>query len=313
MKVQIWGAGGGSGHFQGRQGGSGGGGGFVEAILELEPFTILEITVGSGGRAGVRGSEIEAMDLVTMKEAVAYQKEAEKNLSADQRSRSLVPQIDTMDSQCGITLGGTPGGGEGYGGNGCFATGGGGGYTSIARRTTKGTVMYLVASGGGGGGSVPGMPGGGLTGVLPGTLLDPICGGTATVEKPGLAGDSGSTYNAQWPATSGLQWQGGNGCEFGAGGGGGYYGGGGGGTTPGIAGGGGGGSCFVYEGIVKDNVVVMGRGELPGGLQHNPPQACGIGEWDKIPGYTGQGGKGDPYVTNAGNNGAVRLYKPGFY
>jgi hypothetical protein len=52
------------------------------------------------------------------------------------------------------------------------------------------------------------------------------------VDKPGRAGDSGSTYNAQWPATAGQQWQGGNGCEFGAGGGGGYYGGGGGGTSP---------------------------------------------------------------------------------
>jgi hypothetical protein len=116
----------------------------------------------------------------------------------------------------------------------------------------------LLASGGGGGGSVPGKrerererenyyiksvtnisfscslgaPGGAFEGILPGTLIDAICGGTATVDKPGRAGDSGSTYNAQWPATAGQQWQGGNGCEFGAGGGGGYYGGGGGGTSP---------------------------------------------------------------------------------
>lgn len=92
--------------------------------------------------------------------------------------------------------------------------------------------MLLLAAGGGGGGSVPGLPGAALEGVLPGTLLDPICGHTATVEMGGMAGDSGSTYNAAWPATSGSQYQGGNGCEFGAGGGGGYCGGGGGGTSP---------------------------------------------------------------------------------
>jgi hypothetical protein len=62
------------------------------------------------------------------------------------------------------------------------------------------------------------QPGGGLEGVLAGTLLDPLNGMTATVEKEGLAGESGSTFNAAWPATSGSMWQGGNGCEFGAGG-----------------------------------------------------------------------------------------------
>lgn len=60
-------------------------------------------------------------------------------------------------------------------------------------------------------------------------------------------------------------------------------------------------------------MIIMGNGLMPGGLQHDPPQACGIGEWDKREGYAGQGGKGDPYVTMAGNNGAVRLLKPGFY
>lgn len=115
-------------------------------------------------------------------------------------------------------------------------------------------------------------------------MLDPINGGTATVEEGGRAGESGSTYNADWPANPGEQWQGGNGCQFGAGGGGGYFGGGGGGTMPGISGGGGGGACFVYPDIVYDNVVVMGHGMIAGGQNHNPPQACGIGEWDKVEG-----------------------------
>lgn len=62
------------------------------------------------------------------------------------------------------------------------------------------------------------QPGGALEGVLAGTLLDPLNGTTATVESPGKGGESGSTYNAAWCSTPGLAWQGGNGCEFGAGG-----------------------------------------------------------------------------------------------
>lgn len=54
--------------------------------------------------------------------------------------------------------------------------------------------------------------------MLAGTLLDPMNGTTATVDAPGIGGESGSTYNAAWPASAGEQWKGGNGCEFGAGG-----------------------------------------------------------------------------------------------
>ena len=96
-------------------------------------------------------------------------------------------------------------------------------------------------------------------------------------------------------------------------GGGGYFGGGGGGTMPGIAGGGGGGSSYVYANIARDHVIVMGHGNQPGGLNHNPPLACGLGEWDKTGGFAGQGGLGDAFLTCAGNNGAIRLTKPGHY
>ena len=96
-------------------------------------------------------------------------------------------------------------------------------------------------------------------------------------------------------------------------GGGGYYGGGGGGTMPGISGGGGGGSSYIYMNIARDNVMVMGHGMQPGGLNHNPPLACGLGEWDKVGGFAGQGGIGDPHNTRTGNNGAIRLIKPGHY
>ena len=47
MKFQIWGAGGGSGHFVGRTAGSGGGGAYIEALVFLNPYDILEIQVVS--------------------------------------------------------------------------------------------------------------------------------------------------------------------------------------------------------------------------------------------------------------------------
>jgi hypothetical protein len=51
----------------------------------------------------------------------------------------------------------------------------------------------------------------------------------------------------------------------------------------------------------------------PGGTAHDPPLACGIGEWDKVGGFAGQGGEGNEYVTYNGNNGAVRIIKAGHY
>lgn len=88
----------------------------------------------------------------------------------------------------------------------------------LCRKTAKGNQVLIVAGGGGGGGSLDGLPGGGLEGSYNGTLIDPINGSTATVNEGGSAGETGSTYNSAWPATAGEMWQGGNGCEFGAGG-----------------------------------------------------------------------------------------------
>ena len=53
----------------------------------------------------------------------------------------------------------------------------------------------------------------------------------------------------------------------------------------GVTGGGGGGSSFVYTTATQDYVVVLGQGHLGGGQQHDPPEAAGLGEWDK-PGGT---------------------------
>ncbi|CAM9939175.1 unnamed protein product, partial [Sphacelaria rigidula] len=43
LKVQAWGAGGGSGHFAGGQCGDGGGGAFAEALLYSTPEDELEV------------------------------------------------------------------------------------------------------------------------------------------------------------------------------------------------------------------------------------------------------------------------------
>lgn len=43
LKVQAWGAGGGSGHFKGGQCGDGGGGAFAEALLYVVPEDDLEV------------------------------------------------------------------------------------------------------------------------------------------------------------------------------------------------------------------------------------------------------------------------------
>lgn len=314
IKIQAWGGGGGSGYFLNRRGGAGGGAAFVECILNLEPYDVLEIVVGSGGQGGVLGTEIMPMDLSQQRQNMADRRNKEMFMTKEERlAQYRPPEAQVIDGSCGTALGGTPGGGPGYGGGGAWAAGGGGGYSIISRRTPKGSQALVVASGGGGGGSLDGLPGSGMEGPLPGSRMDPINGMSASCEKAGRGGDSGSSFNAQWPASDGEQWLGGQGSEYGGGGGGGYFGGGGGGTMPGIGGGGGGGSCYVYVPRAHDYVIVSGSGHLPGGLKHDPLAAVGVGEWDKVGGWAGQGASPDVAISKPGNNGAVRIFKPGHY
>jgi hypothetical protein len=306
LKVQLWGGGGGSGHFLERKGGAGGGGGFVEFILLVNPFEIFEVVVGSGGQAGVYGTEIQAI--------TTHRDDGGDGASAVAGSTSE-KSFDVIDGTVGVSLGGNPGGGVGYGGGGRWASGGGGGYSMLAKRTGEGNEVIAVAGGGGGGGSQNGLPGCGMTGPYPGSRIDPRNGCCAVGEEGGAAGDSGNIHFSDFPATNGVAWQGGNGCQFGAGGGGGYAGGGGGGTSPGVGGGGGGGSSFVYTegGTVRDYQFIHGSGRMPGGLQHEPPEAVGVGEWDKLGGLCGEGGEGDALKVSAGNGGAVRIFKQGYF
>lgn len=291
LKIQLWGAGGGSGYFYDRKAGNGGGGSFVECLVHVNPHDILEICVGSGGAAGVPGHTFQP----TM--------ELARSLSSDA----------PLESGFGTSAGGVPGGGQGFGEGSRWAAGGGGGYSMVSKRAIGGNQALAVAAGGGGGSSCDGLPGTDMNGPTPGTVIDKRNGGSASMWAGGEAGDSGSSYFSAWPAQPGSLWTGGSGSQFGAGGGGGYYGGGGGGTSPGVGGGGGGGSSYVFTDYMLDYVVIAGTGHLPGGLQHDIPEAAGLGEWDKPGGSSGEGGQGDMWRTRAGNAGAVRILKPGFF
>eukprot|EP00948_MAST-09A_sp_MAST-9A-sp1_P001218 g1218.t1 len=292
VKVECWGAGGGSGHLYKSEskagGGYGGGGGFVEAVLIVKPQSLLKIIVGAGGGAGVKGKMVNDAKSV-LKEAVY---------------------------ESGVGEGGHPGGGTGYGANEVFAAGGGGGFSSVSVEGPFGPETLVVAGGGGGGGSRPGMPGGGLIG---GQNDDPRNGKGGTPTEGGIPGhppEGEMLKDLGYDGTGkkGSQWQGGDGGHFGGGGGGGFFGGGGGGSTPGIVGGGGGGSSFCVENA--ENIVhLLGVESLPGGLDRSPPTAVGIGEWDEVPGglLAGTGGKGHALTTSPGCSGCVRIKIPGFF
>ena len=288
VKIQLWGGGGGSGHLRGQVAGNGGGAAYVEALLLTVPGETLEIVVGAGGGAGQYGGTVQLVD--------------ERD-----------PTKFETEEVCGVARGGSPGGGDGHGGNECWAAGGGGGYSMVTRHGKTGASPLFVAAGGGGGGARDGQPGGGPDGELPGTRVDKRNGRAGTATHGGPAGDSGEAALCAFPSKPGVAWRGGAGAQFGGGGGGGLFGGGGGGTSPGIAGGGGGGSSYADHSTCKDVVILGGTGCLPGGRTHQCPKACGVGEWDYTGGFSGQGGGADILDLHPGKHGAIKIIKPGFY
>jgi len=256
----------------------------------VHPEEVLEITVGGGGAGGTHGERVQIY-----------------------RPNIVEPKQETRP---GIASGGMPGGGLGHGGNESWAAGGGGGYTMLTALRSGIQQTLLVAGAGGGGGSRDGIPGGHEAGEPVGHMIDPRNGrcGNGHTQRGGKAGDSGEGALCAFAATKGGPWQGGNGAAFGGGGGGGFYGGGGGGTSPGIVGGGGGGACYVCPDVVTEYRVIPGKWRAPGGWPDvNIPLAAGVGEWDLPGGIAGEGGPPDAEGTKEGNNGALRIYKPGFY
>lgn len=52
---------------------------------------------------------------------------------------------------------------------------------------------------------------------------------------------------------------------------------------------------------------------MPGGVDRHPPKTTGVGEWDILDDYVGQGGLGHLEDLNVGRSGAVRIIKPGYF
>jgi len=52
---------------------------------------------------------------------------------------------------------------------------------------------------------------------------------------------------------------------------------------------------------------------MPGGVSYEPPMSTGIGDWDFVGGYVGEGALASSTTTRPGNGGGVRIIRPGFY
>ncbi|KAL4109695.1 hypothetical protein PRIC1_001391 [Phytophthora ramorum] len=121
LKLQAWGAGGGSGLLRNQSVGHGGGGAFVEGICPVFPGETLYFSVGSGGSGGKFARMIESPD------------EDGDDIETGKKTKKIPGGI-LIATQVSSAAGGFPGGGTGHSGNKESACGGGGGFTSIYRQ-----------------------------------------------------------------------------------------------------------------------------------------------------------------------------------
>jgi gliding motility-associated-like protein len=241
IRVKMWGAAGGAG--PDNTGNKGGGGGFTNFVMAVTPGEVLEITVGSGGKAasghtggagGWPGGGIGG-------------------------SGTLVETILGVPTDVG-------------------GAGGGGGATYI-RRQSNNTLLAVAGSGGGGAFNRMGGSGGGLeagfTVATNATIFDQFgFGGTQT---SGGAPSNNTLSPHPVMGTAGSALNGGNGgsdpttpfSKGGGGGGSGYYGGGGGGTYDangfgsGSTGGGGSGYVCTTCGLIGQTIIDAETGGIP--------------------------------------------------
>ena len=79
----------------------------------MEPFSVLELVVGTGGGAGVSGTALETVDIHEQRRRMAIRRDKEIHLL---KGAKMVHEDDensvmvVIDEACGVTLGGTPGG-----------------------------------------------------------------------------------------------------------------------------------------------------------------------------------------------------------
>lgn len=310
VKIQAWGAGGGSGHLKGQMVGHGGGGAFVESIVRVIPGETLYFSIGSGGKGGKHARMAPCED-----EANGDPPELEQQLN----SKKKPPQFH-IETYIGVADGGFPGGGNGHSGNKECACGGGGGFTSVYREGPYGIEYLIIAAGGGGGGTSRHGLGGGDCKARQLKDGDELrCGRMGDASVGGESGEcDASNPVCRFVGTSGSSLQGGHAAEYGGGGGGGLFGGGGGGFAPGIVGGGGGGSSFLNPVLLEPEAksgccVEPGTAIHAGGLDRNPPKAVRDAYWDVVDALVGQGGKGSVHTVADGNHGGVRIARPRFF
>ncbi|KAJ8575020.1 hypothetical protein ON010_g4193 [Phytophthora cinnamomi] len=224
LKLQAWGAGGGSGLLRGQTVGHGGGGAFVEGICPVFPGETLYFSIGSGGTGGKFARMAEVPD-----------SEENDNAGVGKKTKT-VPGGVLVATQVSTAAGGIPGGGQGHSGNKESACGGGGGFTSIYRQGAYGIEYILIAAGGGGGGTCRNGSGGGACKARKLCNGDDVRCGWPGGDIGGGSAGACDEFNpiCKFVGTSGASMQGGDGAEFGGGGGGGLFGGGGGGFAPGI-------------------------------------------------------------------------------
>lgn len=319
LKIQAWGAGGGSGHLKGQMVGHGGGGAFVEGVCKVFPGETLYISVGSGGSCGkyARLRQIEFEEGDDANAAVGQATGNSSNGNDPPMMPSKKKKNKRIETFVGVAKGGFPGGGDGHSGNKENACGAGGGFTSVYRESAYGIEYLLIAAGGGGGGTCRHGDGGGLFKQRKFKDGDDVRMGRPGGDLNGGKAGECDEHNpiCKFVGTDGASMQGGNGAEFGGGGGGGLFGGGGGGFAPGIVGGGGGGSSFVNMELFDRKSVRVEPGDtiLPGGMDQNPPQSVRGAYWDVVDGVVGEGGTSTVMALEKGNHGGVRLARPGFF
>lgn len=313
LKIQAWGAGGGSGHLKGQMVGHGGGGAFVEGVCKVFPGETLYVSIGSGGNCGkyARLRQIE------------FEEEEDDDIGSGRTTGQETPskkkKSRRIETFVGVAKGGFPGGGDGHSGNKESACGAGGGFTSVYRESAYGIEYLVLAAGGGGGGTCRHGDGGGAFKQRKFKDGDDVRMGQPGGDDGLNGGEAGECdeHNpiCKFVGTKGGSMQGGNGAEFGGGGGGGLFGGGGGGFAPGVVGGGGGGSSFVNMELFDRKSVRVEPGDVvqPGGMDQNPPQSVRGAYWDVVDGVVGEGGTSSMTALEKGNHGGVRLARSGFF
>lgn len=86
----------------------------LQAIIAVEPYSVLELVVGSGGAAGNCGSELQTVDIAEQRRRMAIRRNKEIHMN---KGEKMVHADDAeyavsllVEESHGVTPGGVPGG-----------------------------------------------------------------------------------------------------------------------------------------------------------------------------------------------------------